>query len=124
MSPRERGPLEIIAEQAKRGSTIIKGLLNFTRQSRLESVNADINAVVTDCVRILGGEIDKREIAVRMELGEVRDMNADTRQIEQVILNILLNAMQAITGPGEIRVRNRLCDQTVSIEIGDNGSGM
>jgi PAS domain S-box-containing protein len=124
LSPQEQERLEIIAEQAKRGSSIIKGLLNFTRQSRLESVDADINAVVTDCVRILGGEIDKREIAVQMELGEIPVLKADKRQLEQVIINILLNAMQAITGPGEIRIRTRLCDQTVSIEIGDNGSGM
>ena len=124
LSPHEQERLDIIAEQAKRGSTIIKGLLNFTRQSRLESVDADINAVVTDCVRILGGEIDKREIAVQMELGKIPVLKADKRQLEQVIINILLNAMQAITGPGEIRIRTRLCDQTVSIEIRDNGLGM
>lgn len=124
LSPQEQERLEIIAEQAKRGSTIIKGLLNFTRQSSLEPGDTDMNAVITDGVRILAGEIDKREIAVQMELGEIPVLKADKRQLEQVIVNILLNAMQAIAGPGEIRIRTRFCDQTVAIEMRDNGSGM
>lgn len=124
LSPEEQERLAIIAEQAKRGSAIIKGLLNFARQSSPEPGDTDINTVISDSVRTLALEIIRREIAVQMELGEIPVLKADKRQLEQVIFNILLNAMQAITGPGTIGIRTWLSGQTVSIEIRDNGAGM
>lgn len=123
-SPEELERLEIIAEQAIRGSAIIKRLLNFARQSAPELADTDINGVIADVLKILGEEIEKRRITVLTELGAVPLLRADKRQIEQVIVNMMLNAMQALNGGGEVRIRTARAGHTVSISIQDNGPGI
>jgi PAS domain S-box-containing protein len=120
----EQERLEIIAEQAIRGSAIIKRLLNFARQSAPELADTDINEVITDSLKILGEEIEKRRITVVKELGAAPLLRADKRQIEQVIINMLLNAIQAMTGGGEIRISTSRNGHAVSIGIRDNGPGI
>ena len=124
LSPDERERLVIIAEQAKRGSAIIKRLLNFTRQSHPELADMDINGVITDSLKILGEEIEKRDIRVLTDFGAVPLLRADSRQIEQVLVNILLNAVQALHGTGEIRIRTAAKDHVVTVSIRDNGPGI
>jgi two-component system NtrC family sensor kinase len=123
-TPEERERLEIIAEQAIRGSAIIKRLLNFARQSAPELADTDINEVITDSLMILGEEIEKRRITVVTELGAAPLLRADKRQLEQVIINMMLNAMQAMTGSGEIRISTSRNGHAVSIGIRDNGPGI
>lgn len=124
LSRQEKERLTIIAEQANRGSAIIRGLLNFARQSSPEPGDTDINALINDTVQILGFEFIRREITMQMDLGEIPVLKADKRQIEQVLFNLLVNAMQAITARGTIGIRTRRSEQAVLIEIRDNGSGM
>jgi two-component system NtrC family sensor kinase len=124
LSPDKRERLEIIAEQAIRGSAIIKRLLNFARQSAPELADMDINGVMSDSLKILGEEIEKRHITVTTDLGAVPLFRADKRQVEQVIINILLNALQAVNRHGQIRIRTFLKDHVVAIGISDNGPGI
>jgi signal transduction histidine kinase len=127
LSPQAKERLDIIAEQAKRGSTIIKGLLNFARQSdpALRDVrDTDINAVVTDVVNILSTEAGKRAITVRTELRPLPVIKADRRQMEQVILNMVLNSFQAMHQGGEIRIRSSAGARFLKIVIEDDGPGI
>lgn len=127
LSPLQKERLEIVAEQAKKSNAIIKDLLSFARQSNpaLRSIrDVDINSIVTDVLRILRTETEKHGISVHADLGSLLTIKADGRQIEQVILNIVLNAIQAIGDNGEIRVKTACKDGAVIIEIKDNGPGI
>lgn len=116
--------LGIIAEQAKRGSAIIKGLLNFARQSPPVLGETDINAVIADCIRVLDEEIEKRRCLVTTGLGKIPLLQADRRQVEQVIINVLQNALQAMPASGKIEITTAQSGQSVAIGIRDNGPGM
>ena len=124
LPPEDRERLEIIAEQAIRGSAIIKRLLNFARQSTPELAETDINAVVSDSLRILGEEIGKRRITVMTELEAVPPLRADKRQIEQVVLNVVLNALQAVVAGGQVRISTFAKDHSVAIGVHDTGPGI
>ena len=124
LPPEDRERLEIIAEQAIRGSAIIKRLLNFARQSTPEFADTDINAVIADSLKVLGEEIGKRRISVTTELGAVRPIRADKRQIEQVIINVVLNALQAVAAEGQVLIRTSSMDHSVVIGVHDTGPGI
>jgi PAS domain S-box-containing protein len=123
---RER--LETIAEQAKRGSSIIDGLLNFSRHSNPFLMNlqlTDVNDVISRVLKILSTETEKRGITVSPELGSLPLIKADKRQMEQVIFNIVLNSVQALRRKkGRIRVRTSGSGGNVKVEIIDNGPGI
>lgn len=119
--------LEIIAEQAKRSSAIIKGLLNFARQSNPAIRNikdAGINDILTDVLKLLQTEIEKHNIDVLTDFGEIPAIKVDVRQMEQAILNIILNAIQAIKNNGKICIKTFTENDSIKIKISDNGPGI
>lgn len=119
--------LEIIAEQAKRSSAIIKGLLNFARQSNPSLRNmkkASINDILTDVLKLIHTEIEKHNIHVIIDFSEIPEIMVDVRQMEQAMLNIILNAIQAIKNNGEIRVKTFTENNSIKIKVSDNGPGI
>ncbi|MFZ6008538.1 MAG: PAS domain-containing sensor histidine kinase [Nitrospirota bacterium] len=129
LDARQKERLEIIAEQAKRSSAIIKGLLNFARQSNPSLRNmkdAGINDILTDVLKLLQTEIEKHGIDVLTDFGEIPAIRIDVRQIEQAMLNIMLNAIQAVKNNGEIRIKTFTDTEnnSITIEVSDNGQGI
>ncbi|GER93786.1 PAS domain-containing sensor histidine kinase [hot springs metagenome] len=126
----QRERLEIIAEQAKRSSAIIKGLLNFARQSNPSLRNikeTNINDVLTGVLKLLQTEIEKYSINVLTDLEKLPPIRADVRQIEQAILNIILNAIQAvkdIRNNRSIQIKTSYRENLIYIIIRDNGKGI
>lgn len=119
--------LEIIAEQAKRSSAIIKGLLNFARQSNpsLRNMkNASINDILTDVLKLIHTEIEKHNIHVIIDFSEIPEIMVDVRQMEQAMLNIILNAIQAVKNNGEIRIKTFTENNSIKIKVSDNGPGI
>ncbi|MFN3740734.1 MAG: sensor histidine kinase, partial [Thermodesulfovibrionales bacterium] len=102
-------------------------LLNFARQSSSPLRNikeADINNILTDVLKPLQTEIEKHGINVITDFGQIPAARVDVRQIEQAILNIILNAIQAVKNNGEIRIRTYTEKNSIKIEISDNGPGI
>lgn len=124
---RQRERLEIIAEQAKRGSSIIDGLLNFSRHSNPFLMNievTDINDVVDRVLKILKTEAEKRGITLLAELGPLPMIKADKRQMEQVVFNIVINSVQALGRDGNIWIKTFDTGDRINVEIKDNGPGI
>lgn len=127
LDPHSRERLEIIAEQAKRGGSIIDGLLNFSRHSNPFLMNlqlTDINDVIARVLKILRTETQKRGITLSAELGPLPPIKADKRQMEQVIFNIVINSVQALGRNGNILVKTSGTEGRINIEIRDNGPGV
>lgn len=125
--PRQKERLEIIAEQAKRGSDIIRGLLSFARKSNpaFKTINdVDVNGIIQRVIKLLKTETVKRAIVVLTDLGDVPPVRIDIRQLEQVVFNIVLNAVQAIKNNGEVRIRTFYENNTVKIVVKDDGPGI
>jgi PAS domain S-box-containing protein len=117
--------IEIIAEQAGRGGVVVRGLLDYSRQPGGRKEPTRVNAAVESVVRLLSPQAEKSGIAIVPVLSEVPDIQADPRQIEQVIFNLVVNAMQAISSSGTIRVEtSRTASGKAEIRVKDTGPGI
>ena len=115
----EAEDLDLVINETKRSAAIIRRLLDFAREKAPEKKFADLNRLIEDTVRIVEKPAHLRDI--RIELDLERDLPlvwVDANMIEQVIMNILVNAQQAIEGEGSITVRTRRAPHLKSPEPG------
>ncbi|GAB4412831.1 MAG: hypothetical protein OHK0032_08910 [Thermodesulfovibrionales bacterium] len=122
----QKEKLDVIIEQARRGSEIIKGLLDFSSQSRPSFRAVDINELILRTVRILSGEVGAKRIKIKTELSNVPMVKADPKQIEQVIINLLLNSIHAIEGrpEGTITIGTECKNNHIEVRVIDDGPGI
>jgi PAS domain S-box-containing protein len=96
---------EEIAKAAERGASLIKQLLAFSRRQTVRPQVLDLNLIVSDLEEMLRRVIS-RNIAVSVELGRnLGPIRADRGQIEQIIMNLTLNARDAMNGVGKLSIR-------------------
>ena len=123
------GEARMIFEEAERASRIVKNLLSYARQAGPERTRTDVNEIVERTVALRDYELKIQNITVRCDLEpKLPDTLADPHQLQQAVLNLLINAEQAILGSrgyGRIQVRTRkISDSRLSIEISDDGPGI
>ncbi|MHB8881618.1 MAG: PAS domain-containing sensor histidine kinase [Thermodesulfovibrionales bacterium] len=126
MSAAQREKLQVIVEQAKKGSEIIKGLLNFSRQSRPSFRAVSVNELVLKVLNELSAQIERQGVTVDTNLRTVPLVVADPLQIGQVVSNLLVNALHSLqqsTG-GTIWIESRTRDDFAEVRIIDNGPGI
>jgi two-component system NtrC family sensor kinase len=119
--------LQIIIKETQRCKTIIQGLLDFARDKEPQRAPANINAIVEKALSILENEFHLRHIRVERQLD--KDMipaPLDENQIEQVLINLLLNAALAVGDRGTVTIRSRKHPDrnNISVEVVDNGCGI
>lgn len=125
LSQKER--LEIIAEQTKKSSAIIQALLRFARHSNPAQKimeKCDLNSVIDKVLPVLATELLKRRIEIRTDLKPIPAVVADLRGLEQLVLNLIINGLQAIQRQGRIQIRTRHDGARVILEVEDNGPGI
>ncbi|MDZ7640518.1 MAG: ATP-binding protein [Desulfurivibrio sp.] len=124
----QRDRLALIAQQAKKSNTIIQGLLNFARVSTPAGKNesrCDPNRVIGEALQVLAAELGQRGIEVRTALAEVPRVVIDAKQLEQVVLNMLLNSLQAMKeSGGDITIATTARGNRLQLSIADNGPGI
>ena len=103
--------------------SVIRGLKSFARVDSTEARRVDLNQQLRDTVKLTQAEFRKR-VTVEEDLGELPEVECFPQMLNQVFLNLLVNAGQAIEGEGRIIVRTRLEDAIVHISIADTGRGM
>lgn len=114
--------LMVINNEANRAANIVKGLLDFARQSELKLSHIDINKEIGKVLGILKPQLN--DIKVNTALAPLPLILADGGQIQQVMMNLLKNSIQSITEKGKIMVKTRAKDNNVEISISDNGCGI
>ncbi len=117
--------LRIVVRETERARNIVRQLLNFGREVNIKPVKININRPVEEIIDSLVAQEAFKGIELSMNLGEnLPDVYADPAQIGQVVLNLSLNAIHAITPPGKIEVSTRIMDAFVGIVFRDTGSGI
>jgi two-component system NtrC family sensor kinase len=126
----ERKDLETIVHETKRCREIVKGLLDFSRQAPMSRAMVDINSVIERALRIVDNQLLVKNVQVTRALSdELPPIPAAADQIVQVLINLLVNAADAM-GPrsGEIFVGTGLgaSEQgpVIEIKVADNGCGI
>lgn len=109
---------------ARRTRDIVLGLRNFSRLEEASIKEVDIHEGLDNTLSLISGEI-KNRIEVRKDYGKLPKINCYPSQLNQVFMNILSNAAQAIEDKGEIFIKTSKKDaQTIQISIRDTGKGM
>jgi two-component system NtrC family sensor kinase len=119
--------LELIMQETIRCKRIIQELLEFSRESEPNVVLANINDTIERALHILENEFRLRHIRLEKQLSsEMPDILMDRSQIEQVLVNLLLNAIQAIEDQGAITISSdKMPDGSrVKVAISDTGCGI
>jgi signal transduction histidine kinase len=125
--PARRVSLSWIEQETRRISRIVQGLLSFASPSSPDSCGSDANAVVREVVGLLGASVAREgriRIDARLEPGLPRTVvSAD--ELRQVVINLLSNALQAISGPGRILVSTfPPRGGRFSLAVADSGRGI
>ncbi len=114
---------------AKRVATIVTGLKSFSRFSaQSEKIPLQINLAVDNAIRLSQSTLRKLNVEIDLDLqNELPTISGNLQNIEQVILNLIINAAQAIEhDSGKIRISTRLQPQDgdIRISVSDNGKGV
>jgi two-component system, NtrC family, sensor kinase len=119
------GPvLEKITQQSFRAAEIANGLLNFSRTSTTEFRETNLNQVIRDTLSLLEHQLKTAQIDVDLELTEhLPAIHGNPGKLQQVFLNLLLNAKDAMPGGGRLRVAT-LANGHVEAIVADSGSGI
>jgi two-component system NtrC family sensor kinase len=109
---------------ARRTRDIVVGLRSFSRLEEAQIKEVDVRDGLEDTLRLLTGEF-KNRIKITKDFAEVPLINCYPSQLNQVFMNILSNAGQAIEGEGEIRIATGVVDaDRIFVSIRDSGKGM
>ena len=126
--PDVRGDLEQIHAEANRAAKIVRNLLAFVRRSSPERGPVDLNELVRSAVALRAYEFGVANIQLEQEYAEgVPPVLANREEIQQVLLNLLLNAehaMKSSQSSGRLRIRTSVSQARVSVEVHDSGPGI
>ena len=126
LTPSQRDSIEVIRAETTRASQVVKDLLAFARRSEPQRAPLDLNGVIARSLRMRQYQFS--ETSVRVETALENDLPAvmgDSRQLQQVCLNLLTNAIQAMSpAGGMLRVSSYVVDDRVRLEVSDSGPGI
>ncbi len=118
-----RHGLKVIRESAVKGNTIVSDLLKFARQSKPEMRTMDIRETVQTSMRLTA--YLTRRYNTTADLPQTSLMvTYDAQQVEQVLINMIHNAVQAMPNGGSLRIGLKKVDVTAQISIQDTGCGI
>ena len=144
-NPDVKEVLEEIDAAVKRADSVIKGLVDFSRSEELELKPQDLNVIIEKALSLVRHELTKEHVALETRLdGTISPVATDRNKIQQVFINLFMNAVQAMEGGGSLTVtttqkdlsiddcgrfhlgihRFSTGDSVVIVEIADTGPGI
>jgi len=118
--------LDKIAKQTFRASEIVNSLLNFSRTSPTDFEDVDLNRVARETAGLIEHQLEKSGIQVELDLEDgIPAIRGNTGKLQQVFLNLLLNARDAMSGDGgRLTIVTRRGGAGVRAEVRDTGPGL
>ncbi|MBI2868407.1 MAG: PAS domain-containing sensor histidine kinase [Chloroflexi bacterium] len=105
-------------------SRVIRGLLDFARQSEPAMKATSLNEVIEQALALVGHQAAMKRITVVREAGTLPAVMADPGQIQQVLINLMVNAVQAMAEGGRMTIKSWSDDGRVMLSIRDTGCGI
>jgi signal transduction histidine kinase len=123
--PRQAEVVQEMRHQVARLGNTMESLLSFARPPKARLRTTDVNATLEKVLFLVRQQRRAASVTITSELGqELPPVLADPNQLEQVFLNICLNACQAMDGKGKLTLRTHETDGRVTVEIEDDGPGI
>jgi len=119
--------LRLIDTESARCSSIVKNLLSFSRQQKVEIRKLQLNELIQRVIHLCKHKMDMQHVTLRLELAEdLPETTGDPGQIQQVLLNLIFNSMEAMPDGGTVTVStqwDRMRGQ-LRLEVADTGVGI
>ena len=121
-----KGSLDLIASESKRCGELVHNLLSFSRVSPMNLAWCDLNQVIDRCTRLVQHKLDLGGIQLNLDLAaELPSAHCDPAQIEQVVLALVINSIDAMPQEGNLWITTRLkSESAVELVIRDDGIGI
>lgn len=124
-NPKVQEHFGILEEEIARSQRIISNLLDFSRKSPAERRRVDINAILQQTLALVKKELAMNDILVRHDLAPDTAALANTDDLKQIFLNLILNAREAMPYGGKLYIRTALLEeQVIEITFSDTGVGI
>lgn len=121
----EREDLEVIVNETNRCKKIVKGLLDFARQTEPDKASSDINEIIDKSLDLISHQASMQNIKIEKKIKpDIPAIMIDRGQIQQVFINILLNAIEAMPQGGTLTVSSGIQDQMLAVGFADTGAGI
>ncbi len=128
LSPRLAEDLEVIRRHAQRVARTARGLLSFVRQSPGQRGPVDLNRVVEDALLLVGKQMSRDHVEIDTTLDRrLPPLLGDADALQQVLVNLLINARDAVAERGEVRIETGLSPGRpgwIRLLVKDNGPGI
>jgi two-component system NtrC family sensor kinase len=122
--PRQ-GIIDKIVKQTFRASEIVNNLLNFSRTGAAELTDIDVNRVVEETLSLVAHPLKTSQIQIVKQLGAtLPPVRGSANKLQQVFLNLFLNARDAMPSGGMLEVRTAAHNGSVEVEVADTGAGI
>ena len=119
--------LDLIARESRRCGDLVKNLLTFSRSGPINPSSADLNSIVDQLVRLIRHRLEMNGVQLQLDLApDLPLLYCDSAQVEQVLLALVSNAVDAMPRGGNLWLRTRLLPDSgqVEIQVRDDGSGI
>lgn len=122
---KERAKLDIIVEEVSRLESLLAEVSNFSKPSRLELRPVDVNDLLTRLHTLLGEQLASQGIQLRLSIApSIPAVLGDSQKLEQVLINLIKNAGEAMPEMGTITLAARRESDWVCLEVMDTGEGI
>ena len=117
--------IDIIASEIRRLDDVVQGFLKFTRPEDLKLQPVNLSDLLTEVVPIVSPEAERRRVQIAVETDHAPDVNGDPAMLRQAVLNLALNACQAMPDGGTLRLRCEAArGRRVRLTVSDTGIGI
>ncbi len=121
--------LQEIGNQAVRAGDIIRRLRRLARGPEIHRESTSLNSLVSELAELARSDAARQDVLYELDLADLPPVNIDGGQIQQALLNLLWNALQALSGsevtPRRVRIRTALsAERRIEIDVCDNGPGV
>jgi len=119
--------IRMIASEAMRCKNIVRGLLDFARQSRVSKSSTNLAEIIKDVVKVQGAVAQSANVILTYQIEDgMPRMMIDATQIKQLLVNLVQNGIDSISGKGEVKICARILNSGDSIELKviDTGCGI
>ena len=114
---------EVVCRQIDRMNNLVEKLLRFGHPPGLTLAQLELNQVIEETLALLSDQCKKKGIRIDLELGKLPQMEGDFEQLEQLFMNLILNAIQAMPDGGVLSIRTSSLS-LLCVEISDSGIGI
>jgi len=123
-NPQAASDMVLLQKEVKRCANIVQGILNFAKENEPQFKEFDMSELVTETLSLLHHRIETAQIHLVTQVHSPLMMLGDSNMLQQVLVNIILNAIQASPEKSNIFISASINSEFVIVEILDNGKGI